>query len=60
MITLRKNIPTNINKDLSFIESINKKESFTDLKNPNQKSKKSRLAEWDPVTHEIVGVIDES
>jgi len=59
MHTLRKNIPTNINKDLPFIESINKKESFTDLKKHNEKSKKLRLAEWDPVTHEIVGVIDE-
>jgi len=59
MHTLRKNIPTNINKDLSFIESINKKESFTDLKNPNEKQQPLRKAKWDPVTHEIVGVIDE-
>ena len=59
MHTLRKNIPTDINKDLPFIESINKKESFTDLKNPNEKQQPLRKAQWDPVTHKIIGVIDE-
>jgi len=61
MIKLRKNIPTKINVDLPFIESIRKdKHSFTDLNNPNDKQQQLKKAQWNCETGEIEGVLDET
>jgi len=61
MIEIKTNIPSNIDEDLHFLESIkNDKDSFTDLKRkPNGKPKPLLIAQWNCQSGEIEGVIDE-
>jgi len=59
MITVKTKIPSNINEDLAFIESISDDKSFLNLVNPNDKKQSLKKAQWNCVTGEIEGVIDE-
>jgi len=57
MITLRKNIPSNFEVDLPFIESVNNKnDSYPEIKNPNEKQQPLKKAQWNPESGKIEGI----